>query len=57
MISAIRSEQRMALFPFAEGIQALLAGDDDVRSDAAAMDIAEILILHREWLLSHVKKE
>lgn len=41
---------------FAAGLLGIRRGDDDAVSDAAAGVLAETLLMHRAWLLAHVKK-
>lgn len=56
MIRSTRNEHRVDLFAFASDLTAWMRGEEDECADAAAQDIAEILLLFRTWLRARMKK-
>lgn len=55
MMRSLRTEQRRDLGAFASGLLEAVRGDDTLEAEAAAMNVAEVLILWRRQLTGEKK--
>lgn len=57
MITEARAAQLRSPGDFADGLRDWMRGDETCEAEAAGLNLAEVVLLHRAWLRAHIKKD